>query len=265
MSPSGKLHRCARSMVIVLYAYMGIGAIPAQATGDVPLVTGEFPPFTGENLPNGGMLTELVTTVFYNLGYTPSVTYLPWKRGYQETLDTEFFGTFPYSYSQERAEEMYYSAPLRENNVYLFVRASSTLEYSSLEDLRGARFCTALGYNIFPPIQEAVDQGIISLVTVRQMGNCVRMMEIDRADAIFLAEEAGWLTIEQEIGSRHRYRKLPNPIYTVREYLIVSRHYPNATELIDEFNRELQRFASTDAYRLMIHRWKFGPASQAND
>lgn len=255
MSPSGKLHRYARSMVIALCAYMGIGAMPALATGDIPLVTGEFPPFTGENLPNGGMLTELVTTVFYNLGYSPSVTYLPWKRGYQQTLDTTFFGTFPYSYSRERAEEMHYSAPLRENNVYLFVPASSTLDYSSMEDLRGARFCTALGYNVFPPIQEAVGQGIISLITVRQMENCVRMMENGRADAIFLAEETGWLTIEQETGTRNRYKKLPNPIYTVREYLIVSRNYPGAIELIDEFNRELQRFTNTDAYRLMIGKW----------
>lgn len=219
--------------------------------GNIRLVTGEFAPYSGENLPNGGMLTELVSGIFSQLGAEVSVAYLPWKRGYMETLSGKFTATFPYSFSAERAEQMLYSAPLRSSSVHLFVHSATQFDYAELEDLRGARLCTALGYNLFPAIQEALAQQLIELITVREMDSCVRMMEERRADGIFLSEQTGWHLIDQVAGSRRHYRMLSKPLHEVREYLLVSKTYPGAAELLQQFNQALQqRIASGDYQRL---------------
>ncbi|WP_172153317.1 substrate-binding periplasmic protein [Pseudomonas tumuqii] len=114
--------------------------------------------------------------------------------------------------------------------------------------------CTALGYNLFPPIEEALKRQLIELITVREMDSCVRMMENRRADAIFLSEDAGWHLIEREAGSRRNYRMLAEPIYTVREYLLVSKRYPRGAELIERFNAELARQIDSGRYRQLMDK-----------
>jgi len=227
---------------------------------EIRLVTGEFAPYSGENLPNGGMTTELVSGIFDRLGYSVSVAYLPWKRGYQGTRDGKFSATFPYSFNSERASEMLYSAPLRSSPVYLFVHVEAPLSKAAPENLQGLRLCTALGYNVFPPIEEAIDRQLIELITIREMDSCVRMMENRRADAIFLSEDASWHLIESVAGSRRNYRMLAKPIHTVREYLLVSKRQPGAAELIEAFNAELGRLIESGRYRQIIDKHLAGGA-----
>ena len=227
---------------------------------EIRLVTGEFAPYSGENLSNGGVMTERVSGIFQQLGYPVSVTYLPWKRGYQKTLSGRFSATFPYSFSPERANEMLYSAPLRSSPVYLFVHVEAPLSEAAAANLQGLRLCSALGYNLFPPIEEARNRQLIELITVREMDSCVRMMENRRADAIFLSAAAGWHLIENVAGSRRNYRMLTKPIHTVREYLLVSKHYPGGAELIERFNAELARQIDSGRYRQLMDKHRIDAA-----
>lgn len=246
--------RWLRSLAYAAMGMFGLAGGAAALAEEINLVTGEFAPYSGENLPNGGMLTDLVAGIFYQLGYPVSVTYLPWKRGYQQTLSGKFTATFPYSFSAERAEQMLYSAPLRSDYVHLFVHVDAQLKYAKLADLRGARLCTALGYNLFPQIQEAVTQELVELITVREMDSCVRMMESRRADGIFLTEQAGWHLIEQTAGSRGNYRMLQKPIHEVHEYLLVAKDYPGGAEILRRFNQELARRVANGDYQRLAAR-----------
>ena len=221
---------------------------------EIRLVTGEFAPYSGENLPNGGVMTELVSGIFQQLGYPVSVAYLPWKRGYQKTLNGRFSATFPYSFNPKRARDMHYSAPLRSSPVHLFVHVAAPLSATTMGDIQGLRLCTALGYNLFPPIEEALKRQLIELITVREMDSCVRMMENRRADAIFLSATAGWHLIDREAGSRRNYRMLPTPIHRVREYLLVSKRYPGGADLIERFNAELARQIDSGRYRQLMDK-----------
>ncbi|WP_157497141.1 substrate-binding periplasmic protein [Hahella ganghwensis] len=216
---------------------------------EIRLVTGEFPPFTGENLPNGGFFTELVSTVFYELGYAIDISFAPWKRGYQDTLEGKYSATFPYSYSQERARHFKYSEPLRINTVHIFVHRDSLLRYQELKDLHGARFCTGLGYNIFPPLREARDMKIISITTVPKIENCFRMIANRRMDATFLNSEVGWEEAFRATGDADQFKTLEKPIYVVREYLILSKEYPESEMLLNNFNTGLNRLIENGRYQ----------------
>jgi polar amino acid transport system substrate-binding protein len=203
-------------------------------------------------------MTELVRSIFTRLGHPVTVDYQPWKRGYQETLSGKFTATFPYSFSPERQRDVLFSAPLRTEQVYFFVRADSPLTYSVLADLRGARLCVALGYNLFPPIQQALDQGLVELITVREMDSCIRMIESRRADATFLTADAGWLLIEQA-GTRANFKTLAKPLHTVQEFLIVARNRPGAAQLIEAFNGELRRYIQSGRYRRLFDKAQVQP------
>ena len=81
----------------------------------VQLVTGDdYAPFTDRELPQGGMLTELVQQALLQAGHQPKLSWLPWKRGYQATLRGQFDVTFPYLKTAEREADYLFSAPLYE-------------------------------------------------------------------------------------------------------------------------------------------------------
>jgi len=63
---------------------------------DLYLVTGDYPPFSGIQLPQGGMTTEITVKAFKEMGYQAQIDYQPWKRGFTNTRKLLYFGTFPY-------------------------------------------------------------------------------------------------------------------------------------------------------------------------
>lgn len=62
------------------------------------LVTGEFSPYSGAALPDGGQSTRLVTTLLHEAGYDElKVDYLPWSRGYELARNGVASATYPYA------------------------------------------------------------------------------------------------------------------------------------------------------------------------
>src|SRR5574342_579193 len=50
------------------------------SSDEILLVTGEFPPQTGESLEGGGYVTELVRAAFAEMGYSVRIEFYPWAR-----------------------------------------------------------------------------------------------------------------------------------------------------------------------------------------
>ncbi|WP_429122233.1 hypothetical protein [Aeromonas allosaccharophila] len=76
------------------------------------LVTGDYSPYSGADLPEGGQSTRLVTRVLHTAGYHDLVVdYLPWARGYQQALNGLATATYPYARTRERELDFYYSDP----------------------------------------------------------------------------------------------------------------------------------------------------------
>ena len=175
--------------------------LSSSGINSVRLVTGEFPPYTGESLKYGGEVTEMVRRIFELEGIAASVNFAPWKRGYAETLSGNYAGTFPYSFSEERAQTFLFSDPIRSEPVYLFVHEDAEIKFTKPDDLKGIRFCIALGYNVFPPIRKLIDHGIATLTTVNEIGSCFRMITGHRVDATFLNLDVGRQLAEQNSPS----------------------------------------------------------------
>ena len=44
------------------------------------IVADNYPPYYGEDLPNGGVLTEIIVEAFRRAGYELKIKWVPWKR-----------------------------------------------------------------------------------------------------------------------------------------------------------------------------------------
>jgi polar amino acid transport system substrate-binding protein len=87
-------------VLVYLLSSLCLGAQAAE----LRLVTGDdYAPFTGQDLPGGGMLTQVVEAALQEQGQVYSLHWRPWNRGYLRTLQGEFDATFLYIRTAQRS------------------------------------------------------------------------------------------------------------------------------------------------------------------
>jgi len=224
---------------------------------ELRLVTGEdFKPWTDSSLKNGGVITEIVQTVFKEINIETQVSWLPWKRGYQRVVSgsNDTFGTFPYSYSNTRAPDVYYSIPLMISGLTIFVAKDSPVpkNYEDQSALQGLRFCTGLGYAIddFSALLEA---GKITLLRLANVENCFLNIKAGRADAVVLNKHVGWGMIQSLYKGDHDFRALKEHKPSVY-HLVVNKAHPNTLDILHEFNKSLLKLQKSGVIDDIVNR-----------
>ena len=214
---------------------------PLASAKTIPLVTGnEYAPFTDENLPQGGMITEIVVRAFQAIGDEPSIAFRPWKRGYEETKKGLFAATFPYIKTEERLQSFYYSQPI--NTVYtrIFVTKDSPIKH--LEDLRGRRICVPLGYGVSKSLDTLLAKDNLSQEqNPVDLSGCLKMMMLNRKDFFIINEINGWITIQDTFHTKENFRTLEPVFEEETHHLIFSKDYPDVETIIKQFNHALDK------------------------
>jgi len=91
-----------------------------KAFEPIRLVTDEWAPYTGQSLPEYGVVTAIVTKVMHDVGFQPTYEFMPWSSGMKLAAagerDSDLRGTFPYIDSRrsdtetsERSSYFYFS------------------------------------------------------------------------------------------------------------------------------------------------------------
>lgn len=68
--------------------------------------TGDWEPYVGEIMVEYGPSARVVTEACKRAGYTCEFDFMPWKRAWETAKHGKVHGTFLWSYSEERAQEM---------------------------------------------------------------------------------------------------------------------------------------------------------------
>jgi len=235
------LGRSMKLCVSLVAAWLGAWAAPASAH-DHTLVTGtNYPPFTGPELPNGGLVTEIVNRVFSEIdpqrGF--KVEFAPWTRGYQLSKEGQYLGTFPYIRTAEREELFHYSDPIVTGRERFFVRAGSGLVFTKNEDLFGKRICSPRGYDK-TRFLEFVEANWIVIDEPTDLVDCFRLLAAGRTGLVPIIEEVGLYTVAQAPElDMDQFRILPRTLRTSTLHLIISKAIPGGETVISEFNAEL--------------------------
>lgn len=246
VSTEQPLGRRTRNWLAALRCPLLVGLLlPAWAIADVPIqiVTGNnYEPYVDERLPAGGMMTELVSRTLEEMGESSEITFAPWARGYQETLSGRYAATFPYVYTDDRAENYLFSDALVDVETRIFVRQADSAQ--DFADLVGRRLCQPLGYALVEEVRDRMDGITMEVDRPASMSNCFRMLERARTDFIYSIESLGQLTAMEELGDLDSIRMLDEVVASTSLHFIVPRNRPGAEQLIDDFNAALDSLHS---------------------
>ncbi|MDF0606255.1 transporter substrate-binding domain-containing protein [Neisseriaceae bacterium TC5R-5] len=215
----------------------------------IALTSGDYAPFSGEQLAQGGVLSEVVTQAFIKSNIHIHITWQPWGRGYQSTKDGLYAGTYPYVRTAEREKDFLYSSPLLEQEQRAFFRVDKHYDFNDIEKLEHTRICMPDGWAPPAKIESMIKNGQIKRESPNSLNGCLKMILAGRADYFISNTRVGNALIQSAKLTSTTPRMSSTVLSTVTLHFIISRTLPQADSLMKKFDFGLQQIKKSGEYR----------------
>lgn len=153
--------------VLVSAGFIGTSLVHAAAADQAPvlhLASLEWFPYVGPGLAQDGLSGAVASAVAKRFGYTAKVDYFPWTRAMQVGReDDNFSGYFPAYYTEERARQCHFSAPIGHSTLGLAYLKDKPVKWKAVSDLAGARIGVVAGYSNGAEFDALVKQGKLNI------------------------------------------------------------------------------------------------------
>ncbi len=233
----------------------------AQDRFDMAVVTG-YPPFAGEDLYKGGIVSDVVMSVLDEMDEHGQVEYMPLKRAYIKVSKGQMAAAFPFTKTKEREAEVYFSDPLYLSIDRFFVTIDSGIITWNPKNLKGRKVCKPIG-TATDEIQSLLDQKVLELVRSVSLSNCFRMLAKQRVDLVPSDEKVGWAILNQ-FPNKQGFKALRKDVRVAGLHLILGKHVSDAQGWITRFNIALAKLKQEGMMQEMIDRHFNRIASNVN-
>lgn len=226
-----------------------------EATGlmNIDIVTGpDFTPWTDDELPNGGMVTEIVERTFMSMGYKPAFEFINWPSGYRLTQKGKFAATFPYAPTEERMANFLYSDSVYDTLTMVLSKSGSEFEYNGSDDLRGKRGCRPAGY-FTSFVDELVQSGDLALQQPRTLDDCFEALIEGETDLVFISELEANAKLK-EMGLEGQVQASEKAINISGLHVIFPKSLAESETMLSEFNTALGKLADTGEIEEIVSR-----------
>lgn len=210
---------------------------PVQAS-EINLLTVDYSPFYGPNLPNEGPITEIVTAAFKKADYQVKVKYVPWARAMADAKAGKADGLHGAWYAKEREQWFVYSDKLPGNEIVLYKRKGSGPQaFIGYADLQPYKLGVVRGY-VNPPDFDAAN-----LRTEEANSDKLNLTKLakERVDLILIDRAIAKHILANELAEYKDQLEAVEPPLTIEYlYMLISKESANYQQKVDDFNRGLE-------------------------
>lgn len=217
----------------------------------VHIVSSEFVPHNGENLPRQGYAIELVKQIFANEQCDIRIEFLPWPRALQQAKNGEAAAIVTLWYDTTRAEYLNYPTPLYNNVMRLYHHNNRPVSFENLTDLTGKRLILGLvrGYSYNPMIVSAP----FELVEVFSDLESLKMLALGRVDLVIAEQMVAEYLLKTELSPYNTLISSVGPVLEEKPmYLAFSKAHPDAASLQQKFERGLFKLKQQQGFQALI-------------
>lgn len=218
---------------------------PLQATAaDAPLrlhfSNQEYPPFAGSRLPDGGIMTSVVTEVFRRAGVQVSYTWYPNNRALQLARNGDVDGSLGWTPSAERQRDLLFSDEVLPFRMVFFQRKGEQYPWRTLADLAPWRIGVTAGNFYSPVFDQLLRQRVLRGDEAGDDLSNMRKLAAGRVDLVPMEQESGVYLLRQHLPAQAAQLQPQDKAYWQAPMCVVLwRQHPQAAELLDRFNRQL--------------------------
>jgi len=129
----------------------------------VRLASLEWPPYSGENLPEYGLCIHIAKKAFLAMGHTLEVDFFPWNRTVAlAQTDNSYDGYIPEYLSNRLEENCYFSNSIGESTLGLVETKQNPISWTVTADLQQYKVGVVQGYVNTEEFDQMVEAGLIS-------------------------------------------------------------------------------------------------------
>ena len=244
---------------------------PAASTPSLRLSIAPHPPLTGQNLPGGGILTELTAAAVARMGWPgDGRVALQWEKDRKAQVasilsehETELGLPWekPDCEKMEglNAESAAYcdgaltSAPIFKVLIVLFTRTDNTIDLSAPDSLLDRVLCVPEDRNLTldPKAHAWVQGGKLTLMRVPTLIDCLTRVERREADAVLTNELEGKDVIAK-LGLSDIFTMSEMPVSVQDIHIVIGKHVANAEKLAAALDEGFNRLKSDGAYAQIV-------------
>lgn len=246
------------TILFLLSSILSLGSVPSytEVSKDLPLITGEWPPYTSESVVGHGLHAEIVSAVIKQMGEVPAYQFLPWIRGEDDLRRGKAFASFPYRYTASRAAEFNFSDEIFFTDTVFFYNKENIDKFSfqSFEDLKAYSIGGVLGFSYVELLNKA---GLKKLSWVHLDSQLIPMLGNHHVDLVAMDRVNGWLEIQKYFPNKvDQFGVLDKPVAKASDSrLMISRKYPNHESLRLRFNKALKELKANGEYDSIVNRF----------
>ncbi len=127
-----------RLKVFIAFLIVAIFFAHVEASAQtVTLVNSSWAPYKGNDLPNGGVVTDIARQALERAGYQVKTISAPWKRALKGAYSGQYDVVPAIWHNDERAEKLLFSKPVMQSRVVFISRPEVKFEFSGYSDLDG--------------------------------------------------------------------------------------------------------------------------------
>lgn len=149
----------------------------------VKLATLDWPPYTGQNVPHGGVSTQIVREAFDAVGYQMQPGYYPWSRAMSAiSFGQGYVGYYPEYSSLRTKKSCLLSGPIGSSRLGFAQKKARYLPWNSVRDLSRYRIGVVRDYVNSEPLDAAISAGEQAVDEARDDAQNLRKLIVGRVD-----------------------------------------------------------------------------------
>lgn len=233
-----------------------------------------YTPFTDRTLPNGGMITQIVSTSMglikeqssgafsYNVSWVND-----WAAHLNPLLITRAFDAgFPWlkpdcahiaELSQDakyRCQKFFFSDPLFEVFTVLFVRVDSPITFAKDDEITGKSLCLPVGqstHELDKGGRNWVKDNKVTLLRPQNVEECFRLLNNGTVNAVVTPDLTG-KSVAAALGLGDKVKSLQRPVAIGTLHIIVPKTHPHASTILYYINTAVGKLRESGEYDKIV-------------
>jgi phospholipid transport system substrate-binding protein len=224
----------------------------------------EWTPYAGSNLPQQGLLTDLVSSILNRLGYRTEIRFEPVKRIYQQADNNELNGILATTGTRQESPWLLTSAFLQSTLRLVSYNTQTNIRIQTLDDLlhlpaQNDKARPILGIYSELALSPLLN-GIKDQVDLKKLNYCsqlLREVASKRIDAALVDDWASRREMALNPALAEHLHTSQKPLGRADIFLGITRSTPNAHNLINSFNLLLARMQADGSYEALLKRHQY--------
>ena len=227
---------------LVLIGALLLSLVQGVAAQDVVnLGSTEYPPYTGEQLKQGGLISQIVTEAYERVGYQVNIHFYPWSRATALVKEGALDGLAQIWMREARKVWLLYSDPMpASNEVGFYKRINTKIEFDGKDYLALKPYTIGTGRSYAdPPGFELVRKQLHIEMVTEDIQN-LRKLESGWIDLVIIDKLVAQYLLRTQIPMSLDTLKWISPALSIEQnYVGISKKTPQAQKKLEDFNRGL--------------------------